>query len=111
MPRPRVKPVIEVDGKLWMTVDEVSRRQAVSRGTVYEWFKRGLPSKKIGRVRRINVSALSKWRREQELIEEEVTSASTQAPTEEAINRAADREFEAQYGQIRDDAGQADAGG
>lgn len=79
MPRPAVKPVIEIGGKLWMTVDESARRYGVTRTTIYQWFKRGLESKRIGRIRRVNVSSLHRWYRDQQTQVEEVTSGEIQA--------------------------------
>jgi excisionase family DNA binding protein len=84
MPRPNARPVIELDGKLWMTVEETARRKGVSRPTIYTWFKLGLPSKKIGRIRRVNVSDLHRWYRAQQVKVEEVTSDQTQTTNQEA---------------------------
>jgi excisionase family DNA binding protein len=49
------------DEGIYITVDEAARRFEVSRRTVFEWVRDGLPSIKRGRVRRIPVTEARAW--------------------------------------------------
>ena len=45
----------------FQTVAEYAQRLKVSRGTVFTWLRRGLPSVVVGRTRRIRTRAADEW--------------------------------------------------
>jgi excisionase family DNA binding protein len=45
----------------FLTVDEFARANEVSRRTVFDWIRDGLPSVKRGRLRRIDGHAARAW--------------------------------------------------
>jgi excisionase family DNA binding protein len=45
----------------YATVDEYAGHRKVSRGTVYAWINKGLPSVKQGRTRRIRIVDADRW--------------------------------------------------
>ncbi len=52
----------DTDNKLLLTVSEVARRLGMGRSFVYQLVSKGeIPSIKLGRARRIPVSALEKF--------------------------------------------------
>jgi excisionase family DNA binding protein len=49
----------------WMNAGELARYLSVSRSTLQRWTEKGLPSVKVGRVRRYDVAEAEAWLREQ----------------------------------------------
>jgi excisionase family DNA binding protein len=59
-PANNVDPV-PIVANIYATVDEYASRLRVSRGTVFAWLRRGLPSLSVGRTRRIITERADRW--------------------------------------------------
>lgn len=46
---------------IYATVDEYAERLKVSKGTVFNWVRLGLPSFRIGQTRRIVIEKADRW--------------------------------------------------
>lgn len=44
-----------------LTIKEMAKRLKVSRQTIYEWRKKGMPYKTIGAVVRFNADEVNEW--------------------------------------------------
>lgn len=45
----------------WLSVDEIAAHLGVSRDTVYNWIKKGMPATKIGKLWKFKLSEVDAW--------------------------------------------------
>lgn len=45
----------------WLSVQEIADHLGVSKDTIYNWIKKGMPSHKIGKLWKFKTSEVDKW--------------------------------------------------
>lgn len=46
----------------WASVEDLAKQHGVARDSVYRWIAgRGLPAHKVGRLRRLRLTAVGEW--------------------------------------------------
>ncbi len=50
-----------MDTNNYLTMNDLMKRFKVTRATLYNWIKKGLPSIKVGGVRRFRESEVNDW--------------------------------------------------
>lgn len=45
----------------WLSVDEIAEHLGVSRDTIYNWLKKGMPAHKFGKLWKFQTSEVDKW--------------------------------------------------
>ena len=50
----------------WLSVDEIAAHLGVSKDTIYNWIKKGMPAHKIGKLWKFKASEVDQWAKRQE---------------------------------------------
>ena len=47
----------------WLSVEEIAHHLGVSKDTIYNWIKKGMPAQKIGKLWKFKASEVDEWAR------------------------------------------------
>jgi excisionase family DNA binding protein len=47
----------------WLSVEEIAHHLGVSKDTIYNWIKNGMPAQKIGKLWKFKASEVDEWAR------------------------------------------------
>jgi len=45
----------------WLSVEEIAEHLGVSKDSIYNWIKKGMPAHKIGKLWKFKVSEVDDW--------------------------------------------------